>query len=256
MSRPDWRDPAAYETLRALDAPGFAWEFLRRNPEFQRDRSKLERADSQGTLSKADEEAFTSRWGCKFTRAAKPDDPNSVYWATNSLPSAVALTKLPAGLADPRFMLPPLSFASDHNQDRGERILACRGVILRIHVEQACIDPPAVLLPLDRLFEIRAVAAVRLWRGLIGRSLGPDPAALSKMRRDRLLLGLRALDGRRENASYREIADILFGPVKLPPRQWKIDDLRSRTIRLVRFGSDVMQSGYRRLLLHPYRRRS
>jgi hypothetical protein len=27
MSRADWRAPGAYEELRSLDAPGFAWEY-------------------------------------------------------------------------------------------------------------------------------------------------------------------------------------------------------------------------------------
>ena len=28
MARADWRSPGAYEDLRSLDAPGFAWEYL------------------------------------------------------------------------------------------------------------------------------------------------------------------------------------------------------------------------------------
>lgn len=117
------------------------------------------------------------------------------------------------------------------------------------------MEPSAVVLPLDRLFEIRATAAIRLWRGLTGRNPGPNPAALSKPRRDRLILALRALDGRQHHASYREIARVLFGASNVPDRGWKTHDLRDRTIRLVRFGFDMMRSGYRRLLLHPYRRR-
>ena len=125
----------------------------------------------------------------------------------------------------------------------------------RVHMDEAGAEPPAVLLPLDQLFEIRAIAAIRLWRGLTGRNPGPNPAALSKARRDRLILALRALDGRLEDASYREIAAALFGAGRVPERGWKGHDLRDRTIRLVRFGLDMMRGGYRRLLLHPYRRR-
>ena len=72
-------------------------------------------------------------------------------------------------------------------------------------------EAPAVLLPLDQFFEIRAIAAIRLWRGLTGRNPGPNPGALPKARRDRLILALRALDGRHEDATYREIAGVLFG---------------------------------------------
>ena len=36
MSRADWRTPGSYEELRSLDAPSFAWEYLRRNSDFLR----------------------------------------------------------------------------------------------------------------------------------------------------------------------------------------------------------------------------
>ena len=32
----DWRRPETYENIRDLDAVGFAWEYLRRNPDYQR----------------------------------------------------------------------------------------------------------------------------------------------------------------------------------------------------------------------------
>jgi hypothetical protein len=66
MSHADWRSPAGYEELRSLDAPGFAWEFLRRNPDFERERSNLERAARQGALNSADADAFGRRWGVQF----------------------------------------------------------------------------------------------------------------------------------------------------------------------------------------------
>jgi hypothetical protein len=111
------------------------------------------------------------------------------------------------------------------------------------------------LLPLDRLFEIRAAAALRLWRGLVGRGLGRDPATLPATRRDRLVMALRALDGRIAEASYREIAGALFGAARVPERGWKTHDLRDRTARLVRLGLAMMQGGYRRLLQYPFRGR-
>ena len=110
-------------------------------------------------------------------------------------------------------------------------------------------------MPLDRLFELRAAAALRLWRGLTGRSVSRDPATLPAARRDRLVLALRALDGRLAEASYREIAEALFGAARLPERGWKTYDLRDRTVRLVRLGVAMMQGGYRRLLLYPHRGR-
>jgi hypothetical protein len=167
----------------------------------------------------------------------------------------IALTGLPADLADPSLQLSPIPLGSSVATDGPEHLVAHRGTVFRVHVGEGGIEPSAVLLPLDQFFENRAIAAIRLWRGLAGRNPGPNPAALPKTRRDRLILALRALDGRLADATYREIASVLFGEAGLSDRGWKSHDLCDRTIRLVRFGLGMMRSGYRRLLLYPYRRR-
>ena len=74
MSRADWRVSDSYEGLRSLDAPGFAWEYLRRNADFLRERQKLRRDSDQGILDQAEVRAFTRRWGLRF-RESGPDDP-------------------------------------------------------------------------------------------------------------------------------------------------------------------------------------
>lgn len=141
-------------------------------------------------------------------------------------------------------------------EDGPERLIEFQGSLHRLHlVEDPGDETACVLLPLDRLFELRAAAALRLWRALTGRAPGRDPATLPGHRRDRLALALRALDARLDNATYREIAAALFGAVALPQHGWKTDDLRDRTVRLVRLGFATMQGGYRRLLLHPSRAR-
>jgi Family of unknown function (DUF6499) len=66
MSRANWRTPSAYEELRSLDAPSFAWEYLRRNSDFQQDRRKLERAARRGVLNQAEAGSFARRWGVRF----------------------------------------------------------------------------------------------------------------------------------------------------------------------------------------------
>ena len=66
MPRAEWRSPAAYEDLRLLDAPGFAWEFLIRNPAFERDCKRLEHADDQEPPSAGELEDFARRWGVRF----------------------------------------------------------------------------------------------------------------------------------------------------------------------------------------------
>jgi hypothetical protein len=129
------------------------------------------------------------------------------------------------------------------------------GVEMRVHLDSGGAHPPAVLLPFDDLFEVRVAAALRLWRALNGRRPGPNPAALSEARRNRLVLALRALDGRLDGATHRAIATALFGANAVPERDWISHELRDRTARLVRLGVAMMSGGYRRLLLHPYRGR-
>lgn len=130
------------------------------------------------------------------------------------------------------------------------------GVEMRVHLDSGGVDPPAVLLPFDGLFEVRVAAALRLWRALRGRRPGANPAALSEARRNRLILALRALDGRLDGATHRAIAAALFGAEAIPKRDWISHELRDRTARLVRLGMTMMNGGYRRLLLHPYRGRT
>jgi len=169
----------------------------------------------------------------------------------------IPITRLPPDLADPNLKRDAWSLGPAIAEQGAERLIDRRDNLFRLHIIAAPGDEtPCVVLPLDRLFEIRAAAALRLWRGLTGRSPGRDPAALPASRRERLVLALRALDGRLEKASYRDIAEALFGTGRMPERGWKTYDLRDRTVRLARLGHAMMQGGYRRLLLYPFRGRT
>ncbi len=78
MPRAEWRSPAAYDDLRSLDAPGFAWEFLTRNPDFERDCKTLEQIDDQDPLSADELEGFARRWGVRFRKARASRPPRSL----------------------------------------------------------------------------------------------------------------------------------------------------------------------------------
>ena len=56
----DWRSPAAYETLQNLDPVDFAWEFLRRNPDYHRDHHEITHASSMDIEIV---EGRAQRWG-------------------------------------------------------------------------------------------------------------------------------------------------------------------------------------------------
>jgi hypothetical protein len=166
------------------------------------------------------------------------------------------VTRLPPDLIDPNQRVESPSLGPVIAEAGPERLIEQRENLFRLHiVETPDGQTPCVVLPLDQLFDHRANSALRLWRALTGRDPGPNPATLSRARRERLLLALRALDGRLDKASYREIAEVLFTLGRLTSRAWQTHDLRDRTIRLVRYGFDLMEGGYLRLLLHPYRGR-
>jgi hypothetical protein len=108
----------------------------------------------------------------------------------------------------------------------------------------------AALLPLDEDFRLRVLSLVRFQRRFAGRVSGPPPKAWLITRRDRrrLILMIRALDGHRAEATYREIAHALYGPEAVARYAWKTSSIRGETIRLVQDALRMMRGGYRRLL--------
>jgi hypothetical protein len=131
-----------------------------------------------------------------------------------------------------------------------------RGVEHRLWLREAPVAGAryAAELPFDGDFAARAYASQRLWRALNGRSPGPPLHQLSAQRRQRRVLALRALDGRLDGGTYREIAETLFGSKRIPDRAWKTHDMRNRTIRLVQAGLALMHGSYRALLRGPRRK--
>ena len=75
MAPSDWRSSAEYESLRSLDAPGFAWEYLNRNPDFQHDLRLLAEQQTQGQLSPDDQAGFARHWGLRFP--SRPSHPSA-----------------------------------------------------------------------------------------------------------------------------------------------------------------------------------
>jgi hypothetical protein len=102
-------------------------------------------------------------------------------------------------------------------------------------------------LSLDVTTPLRAEATLRFWR-LLRDGRPQAPPILPTQRRARLVASLRAVDGRLEGASYREIAEALFGRGRVDQESWKTSSIRDRTIRLVRGGVALVRGGYHRLL--------
>lgn len=111
----------------------------------------------------------------------------------------------------------------------------------------------AAVIPLDTDARDRLDAVSRFLSEL---TAPPPPADLrvTPQRRRRLRHMLRAFDGRACRATYREIAEIMFGAFRVASDPWKTSPLRDATIRLVRDGIAMVNGGYRDLLRRRRRR--
>lgn len=73
MSDEDWRSEERYAGLRELSAPALAWEFLRRNDDYQADFKRITAEVASGGTGRADD-ACLAFWGLSFRRGSDARD--------------------------------------------------------------------------------------------------------------------------------------------------------------------------------------
>jgi len=113
-------------------------------------------------------------------------------------------------------------------------------------------QPLAAVVPIDGRLPERLGALTRLWRAANHRPVPPDTRLTDQQRRRHRHM-LQAVDGRLSGATYRDIAEVIFGSTRLAADAWKTSALRDTTIRLVRDGLAMIEGGYRDLLRHRRR---
>ena len=111
----------------------------------------------------------------------------------------------------------------------------------------------SALIPLDYNTLGRIEALTRFYSAQMGRAIPPDTRLTNQQRR-RLQLMIQAIDGRINAATYREIANAIYGASRVADMPWKTSPLRDSAIALVKDGIAMIGGGYRQLLRH--RRRS
>jgi hypothetical protein len=248
--------PESVQELKDLDRSALAWEFLRRNPDYRAHHANMVERIAYDTISVEGALAELSRrWGCLFIRDPNlPASDSPLIWRPELLPLGVTLVAAPDNFDDARRVAPgdldtPSAFVQCGDDrhlvirdPQGDHRLWLPGVKIN--------DRLAGLIPLDDTFGLRVAGLTRFHHRLSGASSGPLPTPWDMTRRHRQRLGLmvRALDGHLASASYREIADALYGREAITRYAWKTSSIRGQTIRLVKDAIRMMKGGYRKLL--------
>lgn len=241
----DWRDGAAYAPLVGADRSLFAWEWLRRDPDY---RVAADRAFSVCGGQRREDTAAAA-FGLVGFEVPDLGVPHArPLWRSEVFPRVLAVERGVGGQARDMFSLGRWSnIATLLAGERAEHLLLSDGLsTLRLD------GPPGLFSrgPACLRYRIEGLAAaeslvVTLRRflalcrnGSFARSLHPG-----EPRARRWILMLRAWDALAEGASQREIAEVLLGGSAAEPR-WRSREpsLRSRAQRLARCARDAART--------------
>jgi hypothetical protein len=244
-----WRVKEGYDYLERLPPEGLAWEFLRRNTNYQHDYTL--RKSERRSRGRAD---IANRWGLQYlvdpTESAlgKP-----VYWSPKADPAVLVITRTP-DLFEPKIRV-DIPVALTQKSVGGFNAVSvlddCMFNVI-FTARSKPTKPCAALVPIDDDCLSRIETLTRFWRALHGRTVPLDTRLTSQQRR-RIRLMMQAFDGRNNNASYREIADAIYGASRVATEAWKTSALRDSTIALVKDGKAMVEGEYRLLLKHRRR---
>lgn len=256
-----------YGYTRFLDKAGWAWEFLRRNPEFRR--LAKTRKQKMSVHSIADNlrwiccdacERWLDSFGLLFF-----DEPDhsaleaSIFWHPQTYPAIVRSSvrrppfinlhdrfRLPHAKCDVTILKMPDSIEHVRIRHGTQSLqLLCHGLTLLTHEDHLlCYE-------IEGLRHINAQThTLQRFYALYVKQHLPRRLYEILTRTERLTFILRALDVHLQDATYREIAEILFG-IKRVKEDWSNPNncLRDQTRRAVRMGEDLMQGGYKKFLM-------
>lgn len=194
---------------------------------------------------------------CDFpARPSLTGGAQTVFWTPETDSTVIHIGNSPEiALTDARFLSDLLPALQEDAED-GLHLSHATGAghIHLIVLKTLDPDTPiSAVTPLDAFGLDRIEALTRLWFSLHGHKVPKDKRMTAYQRR-RLKNMLRAVDGRMNNADYREIAEVIFGVERVAADPWKTSSLRDAVLDLVNDGFAMINGGYRKLL--RYRRRS
>ena len=248
----DWCDPQSYAYTRTLTRDAWAWEFLRRNPDYraawadvfgQAGRASTLAARRFGLVTLEDPDRTAAEARCLWL----PDTSSLVLpvWAEHrretagATPHDLSAWRARAAVHLIDGAVQHVLFAED---DRRLQLLA-QGELLfgPVFLTTDCVFAPGALG--RRLLLLRRLSQFIAQGHLVPRLYPPEPRAR------RLATVLRALDGWLAEASHREIADVIFDHKDVAV-EWGRSTrcLKQAVRRAVRHGRFLMQDGYLSLL--------
>jgi Uncharacterized conserved protein (DUF2285)/Family of unknown function (DUF6499) len=252
----------SYDYLDTLNYSELAWEFLRRNPDYQRDFATLTTPIQKPQIvfsghrvwQAPDLSSTLSHWGLwplVDPRLSALDAPTC--WLPDTGAAVLIATATRARVAaEADFNLNNLSCVRHIvvRKDGAQYLLVHNtdlSIFLQIHGDRIVDAPINVTFQLHRL----AVAAkAGLWLSkLPGLLATPQRHICFAPRRKNLRDALIALDGHLAGAQYRDVAHLIFGRAEVVAT-WSKSDRRMKdsVIRSLRRGRELARSGYLRLM--------
>lgn len=245
---------------RELDFPGYAQEFLRRNPKYRNQLVQMAASIDEGAPPVL-QEVVAREWGLNFP--CPPDRPACAApasWSPVASPFTVILEPAPPGF----------SHACVLELSNWPIVLADRMLSDGRHIVLGDVDGPhhiwlrsdelqlplAFAIPSDELADLRQLAATRLHRRLRGAAVARKirahrPSRYQRHRLDLLLaiLDQIALAGAARATTYQIARTLVYPNIRFRNNaEWKSSSQRRQTQRLVDDAIKLMQDGYRVLL--------
>jgi hypothetical protein len=251
----EWRDSDKYAFVNSLPAAGCAWEFLRRNPDYQ----NAWLAASSEPLRSVGESCDAAAWGLvRFESPERNARLANVFWHRSVSREVLPVMASKTEHAEQIQELPPYGLqcrvTMQAGRDGEQHILFAeegRSFQLEVHGLQGLANvrlaTEVVLLSprqaAARLQALRRFSDMITHRRLRTFLYPPDKRA------SRFARLLQVLDGSNAGASYRDIALVIFGEERVSA-DWRDPGahLRDHLRRALHSGRALMMSGYRRLL--------
>jgi hypothetical protein len=251
-----------YAYTRRLDHAGWAWEFLRRNEDYQRD-VRINRAGHPVPIKHASSAIVlrlrrrvlaAERWGLHcFADPQMPAPTAYVFWLADQAQNSVNCTLRIANDNE----LGALSLASFAGQrcvlvtpNDEHVVVTCNRMSARMVVRNSTflIGESVVTFEILGLEKTeQSFEAIRTLRAM--RSNQCAQSTFQDEYRSKYFDYLLALDGHLAGRSYRDIAEVLYGSEHVGPC-WTDDSrgYKSKVRRAVERGLALMKDGYRYIL--------